>query len=202
MMKLYYVPGACSLASNIALREAGLPFQLELVDLQRGKRLPDGRDYAEVTPKAYVPALELDDGELLTEGAVILAYIADRRPGAALAPASGSWARVRLQETLHFIATELHKGLTPLFLPICPADVAQQTRERFAARLALIAAQLGERPYLFERFTIADVYLFYVLRTWSRFLKGEVPDNLAAYYRALADRPSVREALASEHLAP
>lgn len=200
-MKLFFVPGACSLAAHIALREAALPFELVLVDVRRGKQLPDGSSYVDLVPKGYVPALGLDDGALLTEGAVILQYLADLRPESGLLPPAGSFARVRQQEMLHYVSTELHKGMTPLFQQPCPPEVAAATRERVAARLALVARHLEGRRTLFDGFTVADAYLFYVLRTWQRALRGEIPASLDAYYRALTDRPSIRAALAAEHLA-
>src|SRR5262245_31634544 len=115
MLTLYYAPGGCSMAPHIALREANLPFKLNKVDFMRGKQTDDGQNFNEVNPKGYIPALRLEDGQLLTENAIMLQYIADLKPEAKLAPPQGSFERVRFQELLHFIATELHKGITPLF---------------------------------------------------------------------------------------
>src|SRR4051794_1055697 len=140
-MKLYYAPSACSLSPHVALLEAGLPFELVRVDFMRGKKLPDGRDFAAISPKAYVPVLELDDGQVLTEGAVMVQYIADLAPKSNLAPPNGTFARVRLQETLHFIATELHKGMSPLFSKLPSDEYKQATIEKVRSRIALIATE-------------------------------------------------------------
>lgn len=198
-MKLYYAPAACSISPHVALIEAGLPFELVRVDFMRGKKLPDGRDLSAVSPKAYVPVLELDDGQILTEGAVMVQYIADRAPDARLAPPNGTFERVRLQELLHFIATELHKGMSPLFSKLPSEEYKQATIEKVKSRLALLAQDLGSRAYIFgDSFTIADGYLFYILRTWQRSFKGELPGNLLEYYARIAQRPTMKAALEAE----
>jgi glutathione S-transferase len=198
-MKLYYAPSACSISPHVALIEAGLPFELVRVDFMRGKKLPDGRDLSAVSPKAYVPVLELDDGQILTEGAVMVQYIADRVPAAKLAPPNGTFERVRLQELLHFIATELHKGMTPLFSKVPNEEYKQVAIERVKSRLALLSQELGNRQFIFgDSFTIADGYLFYILRTWTKHFAGELPGNLVEYYARIAERPSMKATLAAE----
>jgi glutathione S-transferase len=199
MLKLYYAPGACSISPHIALREANLPFELARVDFKSGKKLEDGRAFTAVNPKGYVPALELDDGQIITEGVAIVQYIADRAPDAGLAPPNGTLERVRLQEWLNFISTELHKGSSPLFVSTLPDDYRKTVHDRLVSRLAFVAERLGDKPYLMgDRFTVADGYLFYALRAWQRFYRDELPAPLVAYFARLAARPSVTAALAAE----
>ena len=199
-MKLYYAPGACSLAAHIALQESGLAFSLERVDLLTHKTA-DGRDYYTVNPKGYVPTLELDDGSRLTEAAVVLQYIADRKPGT-LAPAFGSLERYRLMEWLNFIATEVHKGLGPLWKPTTPDAYKSTVLDAVGNRLDYVAKRLGTQPYLTgSNFTIADAYLFTIVN-WHHFLKfdlGRWP-VLAQFQARVAARPNVRKALEAEHL--
>ena len=169
MLKLYFGAGGCSISPHIALREAGLSFELCAVDFARGKRLEDGRAFAEVSEKAYIPALILDDGQLLTEGCAIVQYIADLAPASGLAPPPGTFERVRLQEWLNFIATELHKAMWPMYLPVASAELKQLVRARIELRLGYAARQLATKPYLMgDAFTVADGYMFYILRTWQR----------------------------------
>jgi glutathione S-transferase len=199
MLKLYYAPLACSISPHIALREAGLPFELVRVDFKAGKKLPDGSDFSKVNPKGYVPALMLDDGEVLTEGVSIIQYIAGLKPESGLAPPPTSFGRVRLQEWLNFIATELHKGLGPLFSNLASDEFKEAATEKLASRLAFLARGIGDKPYLFsDRFTVADGYAFYVLRTWNRVVKREPPGGLAAYHDRIAARPAVQAALQTE----
>jgi glutathione S-transferase len=201
VFKLYYAAGGCSISPHIALREVGASFELHTVDLRR-KKLEDGSDFVAVNPKAQIPALILDDGRLLTEGSAIVQYIADLNPQSNLAPAPGTFQRVRLQEWLNFIATELHKGIAPLIKNEGSDDYRKVLRERIAGKLAYVAANLGS-PYLMgEQFTVADGYLFYVLRSWQRVLSSELPAVLATYYQTLVDRPSVKAALLAEGLQP
>ena len=200
MMKLCYSPGACSIASHVALREANLPFDLVKLDF-KNRKLADGRDYSSVNPKGYVPALELDDGQVLTEGVAIMQYIADRVPAAKLAPANGTFERVRLQEWLNFISTELHKGTSPFFAPSLPDEYRKTIHDRLAGRFAFVAKQLGTHAWLTgDQFTIADGYMLYVLRVWNRFYPNELPEPLVAYFARLNDRPTVKAALAAEGL--
>jgi glutathione S-transferase len=199
-MKLYYAPGACSLAAHIALQESALPFSLVRVDL-RTHKTADGRDYHSVNPKGYVPALELDDGARLTEAAVILQYIADRKPGT-LAPAFGSIDRYRLMEWLNFIATELHKGLGPLWKPTTPDAYKATVLQAVGNRFDYVAKALAKGPYLTgASFTIADAYLFTIVN-WHNFLKFDIArwPALAQFQARVAARPNVRKALEAEHL--
>ena len=199
-MKLYYAPAACSLAPHIALSEAGLPHELVRVDL-RTHTLPDGTDYRTINPKGYVPVLELDDGTRLTEVAVILQYIADRAPGT-LAPAFGSMERYRVMEWLNFIATEVHKQLSPLWYPTTPDATKEAQRAKLATRFDLIAKTLSTRPYLTgETFTVADAYLFTVLN-WAPTLKIDLArwPALQQFQARVAARPKVREAMKAEGL--
>lgn len=159
-MKLYFSPGACSLSPHIALREAGLSFELEPVDL-RAKKTKRGDDYLTVNPKGYVPALVLEDGELLTEGAIIVQYIADQRPDLPLAPRAGTPERRRLQEWLHFIATELHKGFGPINNPASNDELKKVLRAKLETRFAFLTKGLeGKRFLLGDDFTVADGYAY------------------------------------------
>ncbi len=134
-MKLYYSPGACSLSPHIALREAGLPFELVLASTKTKKRA-DGSDYLAINPKGQVPTLELDDGQRLTEGPAIVQYIADLVPAKKLAPPAGTMPRYRVMEWLNFVTSELHKGFSPLFSPATPEEATAQSRTRVGERLA------------------------------------------------------------------
>src|SRR5512147_2270298 len=164
-MKLYYSTGACSLAPHIALEELGLPYTAKRVDL-KSHTLADGADYYAINPKGYVPVLELDDGTRLTEAAVILQYIADRKPGS-LAPAFGGIDRYRLMEWLNFIATEVHKQFGPLWYPTTPDATKEAQRAKLATRFDYVAKALAGKSYLTgETFTIADAYLFTMLN-WA-----------------------------------
>lgn len=201
---LYYTPGACSLSPHIALREAGLPFQLAKVDL-RNKKV-DGADWMKVNPKGYVPALVLPDGQVLTEGAIMVQYIADQVPEKGLAPRWGTMERVRLNELLHFIATELHKGTSPLYNVLAGDDYKKQLKDtRIAARWTTLAETLGDKPYLTgDHFTVADGYAFYVARSWIHAIKETLDrwPTLVAYYQRVAARPAVAAALEAEGLKP
>ena len=199
MLKLYFGAGGCSISPHIALREAGLSFELCAVDFARGKRLEDGRSFSEVSEKAYIPVLILDDGQLLTEGCAIVQYIADLAPASGLAPAPGSFERVRLQEWLNFIATELHKAMWPLYIKTAGPEILQFVRDRIAQRLAYVGRQLADRSHLMgDQFTVADGYMFYVLRTWQRSHQGTLVEPLPAYYHRLVERPSIKAALNAE----
>ena len=202
-MKLYYAPGACSLAPHIILREAGESVSLEKVDL-RQKKTETGADFLAINPKGYVPVLQLDDGEMLTEGVVIQQYIADRSPDARLAPPRDTRERLRLEELLVFIATELHKPSIPLLAPTTPDDAKPAFRETIGERYDVIEAMLGDgRPYLTgEGFTIADAYL-YVISTWSKSAGIDLARwrAVSAFASRVAGRPAVREARAAEGLA-
>jgi glutathione S-transferase len=200
-MKLYYAPGACSLSPHIALLEAGLPYDLVKVDL-RAKKLENGEDYLQVNPKGQVPALGLDNGELVTEGPVIIQMIADHAKDKRLAPARDTAERYRLQEWLNFITTELHKNFSPLFQPAIPDEVKNFFRERLMGKFKYIDGQLAGRDYLMGKdFTVADGYLF-VMLAWADRLGLDVSglSNLMAYKARIAARPKVKEALTKEGL--
>ena len=200
-MKLYYVPGACSLAPHIALREAGLTFTLDKMD-PATRRTADGEDYIKVNTKASVPALRLDNSEVLTEVAVILQYIADQKPDTALPPAN-SLERYRLAEWLNYISSEVHKQLGPFFNPKLPPAWRENQLGLLAKRFDIIAEQLKNQPYLLgNKFTVADAYLFVVL-SWTSLFQidmGKWP-ALTDYLGRIAARPSVRAALQAEGLA-
>lgn len=201
-MKLYYSPGACSLSPHIALREAGLAFELVKVDTKT-HRFDGGGDFYTVNPKGYVPVLELEGGERLTEGPAIVQYIADRRPESGLAPKAGTMERVRLQEWLNFLTSEIHKGFSPLFSPETPEDYKPVARKRLGGRFDWLSKELQGREYLLgERFTVADGYLF-VLLGWTNFVGMKLEDwpVLKAWRDNIAKRPSVKEALKAEGLA-
>lgn len=201
-LKLYYTPGACSLSPHIALREAGLPFDLVRVDLA-SKKLADGGDFLAVNPKGYVPALGLDDGQVVTEGAIVVQYIADLKPESKLAPKAGTLARVRLQEWLHFIATELHKGFGPLFHPKSTPELKQALRQRLDARFQILANALEGKEYLAgETFSVADGYAYYTLRNLRRLDAAALEQSapLKAFFERVEARPAVRAALQAEAL--
>jgi glutathione S-transferase len=203
-MKLYYVPGVCSLASHIALRESGLPFTLDKMD--RETRVTEsGEHYLAANPKGSVPALRLDNGDVLTEGAVILQYIADQAPTTGLAPAAGGMARYRLMEWLNYIATEVHKQFSPLFNPKLPPEWRENQLNVLAKRFDYLTERLGKQPYLMgERFTIADAYLFlFTVLRWSARLKVDLEPwpVLTAYMARVAARPATTAALQAEGLA-
>ncbi|NVN85394.1 MAG: glutathione transferase GstA [Rhodopseudomonas sp.] len=200
-MKLYYSPGACSLSPHIALMESGLPYELVKVDI-RAKKLENGDDYLKINPKGQVPALGLDNGEVMTEGPVIVQMIADQAAASKLAPANGSQERYRLQEWLNFITTELHKSFGPLFSPALADDAKAFFRDRIASKFKYIDEALAGHDYLMgPQFTVADGYLFTILR-WADAMKIDISalPNLVAYKARVAARPKVQEALAKEGL--
>ncbi len=200
-MKLYYAPGACSLSPHIVLREAGLPVQLVRVDLRTGTT-QDGADFRAINEKGYVPALELPDGQVLTEGSAIVQYLADRVPEAGLAPVNGTIDRYRLQEWLSFLSTELHKQFGPLFDPAAEPGLKARQGERIGRRLAWVAGRLGDGAYLMgDRFTVADAYLFVVL-SWAPHVGLDLQPwpALLAYQDRVRQRPAVQEALREEGL--
>lgn len=197
-MKLYLTPGTCSMASNIALHEAGIPFELVKVD-KRTKRA-NGIDFLTINPKGYVPALQLDDGQVLTENVVVLQYIADLNPAAKLAPPVGTMERWRLQEWLSFINSEVHKSFSPLFSSEAPEDMKTYARNILAKRLAYVEKALGDNKYLMgEQFTIADAYLSTVLG-WGSHVAVDIGPRLKAYLDGVRARPHVIEAMTAEGL--
>lgn len=195
MITLYYSPGACSLADHIALQEAGAKFDLVRVNLKT-HMMEDGRSFLEINPKGYVPALQFDDGEILTENIAILAMIADRHP-ALMAP--GQLGRYRLLEMLAYISTEIHKSFKPLFAPGTAEQEKKATAEAIAKRLRFVSSRL-KGPYLFgEEMTVADAYLF-VMLLWSEKNGIAVPSNLKAFSEHVKARPTVQVALKQEGL--
>src|SRR5215510_2342091 len=200
-MKLYYILESCALAPQIVANEASIPLNPIRVDFKT-KRTQAGADYLAINPKGYVPALELDDGEVLTENAVVLQYLADLKPQARLAPANGTLARVRLQEALNYVATEIHRGYSPLFNPATPAQVREEASAGLRKRYALLDKQLDGRTYLFgDEFTTADAYLFVVTR-WADIVKLDLSDyaNLRVFQKAVAARPAVKAAMNAQGL--
>jgi glutathione S-transferase len=200
-MKLYFSPGACSLSPHIVLREAGFDFDLEQVD-NREKKTKSGKDYWTINPKGQVPVLEFDNGDRLTEGPVIVQYLADQKPASGLAPAAGSMDRYRVQEWLNFVTSELHKTFGPIFRPTTPDAYKALSKENLGKRFDWLGKQLAGRQYLMgDKFTIADAYLFTVLR-WAQRIEldlGRWP-NLKAYVDRVAARPKVQEAMKAEGL--
>ena len=195
-MILYYSPGACSLADHIALHEAGIAFDRCKVDL-KAKVTEDGRDYAKINPKGYVPALEMDDGDILTENVAILTWIADQAPR--LAP-EAPLGRYRLIEALAFISSEIHKSFKPFFAPDATDADKAKAAETIAARMTLIAGQ-EEDPYLFgPSVTVADAYL-YVMALWAKKNAIALPEGLHAWFDAMSARDAVKLALTHEGLA-
>lgn len=201
-MKLYYKAGACSLSPHIALREAGLAFELEAVDLQT-KLTASGADYTRINGKGYIPALVLDNGKVLTEGSAIVQYIADLNPESGLAPANGSDARYELQSWLSFISSELHKPMASMFNPAQSEDWKNAAKALLSKRLDWLVTELGEAPFLLGgNFTVADGYLFTVLN-WSALVGFSLDPwpTLQTYRSRIGARPKVIEALKAEGLA-
>jgi len=200
-MKLFYAPGACSLSPHIVSREAGLPLELVKVDL-KAKQYDGGADYLKINSKGYVPALQLDSGQVLTEGPAIVQYLADQKPDARLAPKNGSAERYQLQEWLNFITSELHKGFSPLFKPNTPDEYKRISRENLSNRIEWLDKQLRGKDYLMGKtFSVADAYAFTVL-SWSKPLQFDLSRwaNVTAYLARVGARPKVQEALRSEGL--
>lgn len=198
-MKLYFAPFACSLASHIALREAGLEFQIAKTDL-RTKTTADGEDFTTINPKGYVPALKLEDGQVITEGAAVLQYIADLAPASGLAPANGTMDRVRLQEWLGFIATEVHKTYSPLFNPNITPEAREAALGRLSARYAWIDTQLAGKTFLMgDTFTVADAYLF-VVSNWGGRMGLDLQQwpNVAVWFGNVGKRDAVGAAIQAE----
>lgn len=195
-MKLFFSPGACSLSPHIVLRELGLPFEAIKVDLAT-KKTADGGDFKAINPKGYVPTLQLDDGRLLTEGPAIVQYLADQAPDKRLAPVNGSWERYQLQEWLNFISTEIHKQFSPLFNAANPDSVKDAQKTKLAQRFAEISPLLEKQDFLTgDQFTVADAYLFTVLR-WTHYFHIDLNQwpGIAKFVERVAARPAVAEAL-------
>ena len=200
-MRLFYSSGACSLSPHIVAREAGIELDLQKVDLKTKTMVSPG-DYLAVNPKGSVPALQLDDGEILTEGPVIVQYLADLRPEKGLAPAAGTLDRYRLQEWLGYINSELHKSFSPLFRPDTPAETRAERQAYLNRRYTLIEQRLAQHPYLMgAAFTVADAYLFTVTN-WSGIVKLDLSPfpKLRAFQERIAARPAVKAAMSAEGL--
>ena len=200
-MKLFYASGACSLSPHIVAQEAGIEVRLQKVDLKT-KTIASEGDFFGINAKGYVPALELDDGQVLTEGPVIVQYLADLKPEKGLAPAAGTLARYRLQEWLGFINSELHKSYSPLFRPDTPAETRAERQAYLTKRYGVVEKQLAGRPYLTgENFTVADAYLFTVT-SWAAKVKFDLSPfpNLRAFQERVAARPAVKAAMKAEGL--
>lgn len=198
-MKLYFSPDACSLSPHIVLRELALPFELILVD-NRAKKTADGRDFLAINPKGYVAALQIDSGEVLTEGPAIVQYLADLKPEIGLAPANGTWERSRLQEMLNFIGSEIHAGFSPLFNTALPEETKTIFKDKLGKRLGVIAATLAQHDYLLgTRFGVADAYLFTVLR-WASLFAIDLKQwpSIHHYMERIGSRSAVVEALKAE----
>jgi len=200
-MKLYYSPGVCSLSPHIVAHEIGLPLKIEKVDT-KAKQTETGRDFLTINPKGYVPALELDSGEVLTEGPAIVQYLADQKPGSGIAPPNGTLARSRLQEMLGYINSEIHKSYSPLFRAETPEETRTERKAYLHKRYALLDGILAKQPWLLgDTFTAADAYLFVVTR-WA---KGAGVDlsafhALNAFQERVAARPAVQAAMTAEGL--
>lgn len=200
-MKLYYAPGACSLAPHIVAHELGIPLTLQKVDTKT-KQIEGGGDFTAINPKGYVPALQLDDGSLLTEGPVVSQYLADLKPEAGLAPKNGTLARYRLQEVLGYINSEIHKSYSPLFNPATSDELREDRKAYLKKRYALIEQRLADHSFIAgDAFTVADAYLFTVTN-WARHVKLDLSDfpALQAFQQRIAQRPAVQAALKAEGL--
>lgn len=195
-MKLYYSPQLCSIVPHILLRELGVPFDLERVDF-KAKTTNAGVKLSSITPKDYVPVLELDDGERLTEVAVILHYLCDTHGNGKLAPARGTFERVRFDELVHFVSTELHKGFAPFSLmPNVGQEALDWARDRLTSRVAILRDQLGDRAFLFgDTFTAVDVYAWWALRSFSFLTKVKLDGTLKAYQTRMLEWPSIHAAV-------
>jgi len=200
-MKLYYSPGACSLASHIALYETGLPFEIDRL-IKTTKMTVGGEDFMQINPKGYVPTIKLDDGSILTEGAAVLQYIADQKPDSGLAPKAGTIERYRLQEWLTFISSELHKSFSPMFNKDTTEEVKTNVRNLLTKRFGYVETQLANKPYLMgDHFTVADAYLF-VVANWSNHASFDLSPfpRIKEYQARIAARPAVQAAMKAEGL--
>jgi glutathione S-transferase len=197
-MKLYYAPGACSMSPHIIALEAGIPVELVKVDLKAHKT-ESGEDFYKINPKGYVPALELDDGHLLTEGPAIDQYLADLKPESHLLAAKG-YDRYKTTEWLAFINSELHKTFSPLFNPALSDDAKKETRAKITKRFDYVNGELAGKHYLMgDNFTAADAYLFVIL-TWAHHMKVDLPENLRHFFDRVSQRPKVHQAMKEEGL--
>lgn len=198
-MKLYYSTGACSLSPHIVLKELGLPYKLVKVDMKK-KETEDGQDFLKITKKGQVPALQLDSGEVLTEGVAIVQYLQSLVPEKEIIPQGPGLLKYRQLEWLNFITSELHKSWSPLFRPDSSEEEKKKTKANLASKFHHLEEPLTKGPYLMgENFTAADAYLFTVL-SWSKFSQVELPAFLTEYLARVASRPAVQAALKDEGL--
>lgn len=200
-MKLYYAPGACSLASHIVLQETGQAFEISKVDL-RAKTTQDGEDFTKINPYGYVPSLRLDDGIVLNEGVAIMQYLADKSPDSNLVPVNGSFERYKLQAMLTFINSELHKMIGGLFNPSLTDEAKQAVVGRIESRLNTFSDQLGDDKFAVNnQYSVADAYLFTVLN-WLKIFKIDIQQwpKLAAHATMMFERPAVQAAMKAEGL--
>ncbi|HEY6123513.1 MAG TPA: glutathione transferase GstA [Steroidobacteraceae bacterium] len=200
-MQLYFSPGACSLASHITAREAGLPLDLTRADTKT-KKLEDGSDYFAINSKGAVPALKLDNGQVLTEGVAIMQYLADQKPETNLAPKNGTLERYRVQEWLNYITSEVHKSFSPLWNPANEQVVKDYALTNLKKKFDWLNVQLAGKKYLTgDTFTIADAYLFTVVN-WANPLGIDLTPwpALKEFQARVAARPHVQEAMAAEGL--
>ncbi len=200
-MKLYYATGTCSLSPHIVAQEAGIELELEQVDMST-KLTTSGEDFLKINPKGYLPALKLDNGEVLTEATTLMQYLADQKPESGLAPANGTLARYRLQEMLSYINSELHKTYSPLFNPNNPAEVKQERKEALRKRYAFLEPVLAKQEWLLgDHFTGADAYLFTVT-SWAKHVDLDLSEfkALAAFQQRVAARPAVQAAMEAQGL--
>lgn len=196
-MRLYYSPGACSLSPHIVANEAGLPLELVKVDLKTHK-LDSGEDFFKINPKGYVPALQLDDGSMLTEGPAIVQYLADLKPETGLIPSAG-FGRYKVTEWLTFINGEIHKNFSPLF-GNASDDVKADARDKITKRFNYVNGELSGKHFLTgDTFTVADAYLF-VMTTWAQHMKIALPENLRKFFQQVSRRPAVQAAMKEEGL--
>ena len=200
-MKLYYAPGACSVSPHIALCEAGIAHDIEKVDL-KARKTESGADFLAINPKGYIPALKLDNGDVLVEGVAIVQYIADQKPDSGLAPKAGTMERYRLQEWLTFISSEVHKSFSPLFNAAMPEEGKKIYRERLMGRFEYVDKQLAGRDYLMgSTFNVADGYMYNMCR-WAKRVELDLSGcpNINAFVARMEARPKVIEALKAEGL--
>jgi glutathione S-transferase len=201
-MKLFYMPGACSLAPHIVANEAGIDLELLRVD-GASKKTEQDQDFLATNPNGYVPALVLPDGELMTEASVLVQYLADQKPETGLMPKAGEMARYRVQQWLNFIATELHKGFSPFFKRDTPEATKEANRALLSKRIAHVDRKLEGRSYLTgEVFTAADAYLWTILG-WAKVVGFDLSSfaNVQRFIATVATRPAVQKALRAEGLA-
>lgn len=200
-MKLFYSPGVCSLSPHIIFRETKTPVTLVRTDI-RAKQFDGGANFRDINPLGYVPALELEDGTLLTEGPAIVQYVADKAGAVDIAPANGTLARYKMQSWLNFVSSELHKGFSPLFNAAMPEEAKKIARDRLAERFAYLDKHFAGNDYLMgASFTLPDAYAFTVLR-WTKGLNIDMSSypNVIAYMTRVEKRPAVQEALKAEGL--